>query len=395
MYPFTKKIELKNVSLYEIYLTHLHKNTNLLMEGMKTKNKKKTSREKKSKTMCEAALQNYASFINNHEDVTSDSIPTILFFGNTNCTSTIFPVNPQNASFTNYDYPIGANFILPNSVVPVKSFYIPFNVAEVIFLGQNNASSIFTGPILVADTNLINWQNGPINQSMLQVPIVSIEIVSMRNWNESVLNMCMGQQHGIGSNALSRYYPISQRCDYFMEQQFCINDTLTSDPACGCFADLVQVKVMSAELGVDLPVLCFGKTCALERTYKSNSILSKPCNMTICQQLLQFSDGVITGDAKAELICSGHFFDNVSNLSIPTPTPIADYTQATGPSDSPYFIGIMIAISIVLFALLAFLMFTNTKKKKPEQKPIVQQVQPNVESTNNFDFNANLNNWEF
>jgi hypothetical protein len=347
--------------------------------------------------MCEAALQNYASFINNFEDVTSDNIPSILFFGNFNCTSTIFPVNPENASFTNYAYPIGANFMVPTSVYPVKSFYIPFNVQEVIFISSNNDSSSFTGPILVADTSLTNWKTGSITSNMLTVPIKSIEIVSMRNWNESIENMCMGQIHGIGSNALTRYSPASQRCDYFMEQQFCTGETLTTDPACGCFADLVDVKVMSAELGVDLPVLCFGKTCALERTYKSNSILSKPCNMTICQQLLQFSDGVIVGESKAQLICSGHFFDNVSDLAVPTPSPISDYTQAAGPTDSPYFIGIMIAVSVVLFGLLAFLMFTNTKKKSVKEKPVMD-VKPNYEnseSNNKFDFNANLNDWEF
>jgi hypothetical protein len=344
--------------------------------------------------MCEAALQNYASFINNFQDVTSDAIPTILFFGYTNCTSTIFPVDPQNAGFTNFTYPIGTNFLVPTPIIPVRSFYIPFNVEEVIFISQNNDSSTFQGPILIADTSLTNWQTGSITSTMLQVPIKSIEIVSMRNWNESVLNMCMGQIHGIGSNSLSRYAPASQRCDYFMEQQFCTNEVLTTDPACGCFLDLIDVKVMSAELGVDLPVLCFGKTCALERTYKSNSILSKPCNMTICQQLLQFSDGVISGNSNAQLICSGHFFDNVSDLAVPTPSPISDYTAAAPPTDSPYFIGIMIAISVVLFGLLAFLMFTNTKKKIPEAKT-VQIVNQPVKVNNNFDFNANLNNWEF
>jgi hypothetical protein len=321
------------------------------------------------KTMCEAALQNYTSFINNQADVTQDNIPTILFFKSTNCTSQFFPVDTKTGNFTAGSYPIGARFELPFSP---EAFYIPFNIQEVVFFGLDSSSS-FLGPVLIPDTSLVNWQNGSTSSNMRDVAIQAIEIVSVRDWNEQVVEMCMGQQHILAGYSLSRYLPGSQRCDYFMQNQFCQGGTLLTDPACGCFADLVDVKAMSAELGVDLPVLCFGKSCATERTYKSNSIKSKPCNMTICQQAVQLSAGV-SGSANAHVFCGGHFFDNKGSLVPVSVSPIADYTAAAPPTDSPWFVGVIIAVSVVLFALLAFLMFNDAKKKPVVKAPEVIEM---------------------
>ncbi len=317
--------------------------------------------------MCEALLQNYTAFINNQTDVSLDNVPTILFFKTTNCTSQFFPADTKTGNFTAGGYPIGARFDLPFTP---EAFYIPFNIQEVIFFdAPQTTSSSFLGPRLIPDTTLVNWQSGvQAGRNLSDVPVASIEIVSVRDWDEQVVEMCMGQQHIIDGYSLSRYLPGSQRCDYFMQNQFCQGSTLLTDPACGCFADLVDVKAMSAELGVDLPVLCFGKSCATERTYKSNSIKSKPCNMTICQQAVQLSAGV-SGSANAHVFCGGHFFDNKGSLVPVSVSPISDYTAAAPPTDSPWFVGVIVAVSVVLFALLAFLMF-NDARKKPAVKEI-------------------------
>ncbi len=310
--------------------------------------------------MCDAALQNYSNFINNQTDETTDNIPTIMFYAQKFCTSFTFPLDPMTGNFTNFNYPINTRYELK---FPPQAFYIPFNIRQVIFYGNNGLiSSTFFGPFLVSDTSLINWEGQNFNMTIS--PITSIQIVEVREWDEQVVNMCMGQIHTIGTNNLSRYLPAGQRCDYFMQQQYCVNNP--NDPICGCFSDLVIVKAMSSNLGVDLPVLCFGESCATKRTYKTNSIKNKPCNMTICQQALQLSANV-SGTTNSKVFCGGHFYDNVTPLVAVSVSPIPNITNTNPPTESPWFVYVILAVSIVLFALLAFLMFSETKNTNPNK----------------------------
>lgn len=311
--------------------------------------------------MCEAALQNYATFINSN-----DTIPTMLFWSNTNCTRKMGPIQ------TNGDFPIVDNFPIDEKVnvtiVDTLSFFIPFNISEVTFFGSTpGTTSVFRGPRTITDTTLINWQVGSTTSSMFSVPIIAVEIKMKDNWNLDVRDMCMGQSHTIGGYPLERFLPASEQCDFFMTNQYCIGANLENDEVCGCFVELPSILALSESQGVDLPVLCFGQKCATQRTYKTSSILNKPCNMTLCEQVFNSSTGIL-GNVDATIFCGGHFYDNKGSLALPQVTPLPDQTATNPPTDTPYFVWIILGVSIVLLVTLSALMFSRNKQPQISKK---------------------------
>ena len=316
--------------------------------------------------MCEVLLQNYSSFINNLSDETTDIITTMLFFNGTNCTELMYPFDPINAGFPTTDvFPIDSKVLLPLGS-QVNSFFIPFNITSVKFIGPTGYTSTFQGPLFISDTSLINWQVGTPTKSMASTTgeiIDYIQVLSKRDWNETIPEMCMGQLHSIGSNFLSRYYGQSQRCDYFMTNQYCVGDNLTSKEVCGCFNDLPEVKEKSEKLGVMLPVLCFGESCATKRTYKTQSMLSKPCNMTIFQKIIQTSGGVF-GNIDAKIMCSGNFYTNTGDFIPDQASIIPNVNDVNPPTSDTWINAVILAVSVVILGFLVLIMFSSTRKKQ-------------------------------
>ncbi len=332
--------------------------------------------------MCDLFLQNYSGVINNWPDITSDLQPTLTFFtgtdstGISNCLGTMSPHDAKTGNFTSFSYPFNTRFTFASIGFPttVRTIYIPFSFAVTFFGigGGGDVTSQFTGPMLI-DTTVTNWQSfdPPLSvvpgTTLFETPINEVLITRKDDWDTLVHSMCMGQTHNLGVNPLTRFNPAGERCDYFMEKQFCIGANLHSDESCGCYSDLIDVEQRSIMDGVNLPVLCFGQKCATERTYKSALVLSKPCNMTICQQ---FISGANTGNKT--VFCGGHFYDNVGDFVPALISPVPAIAPGNN-GDESWVVWVLLAVSTLMIGLLFGLMlWSGNRVSKP--KSIGSQV---------------------
>jgi hypothetical protein len=315
--------------------------------------------------MCDAVLQNYAAAINGVSNANIDLIPSLLLFSEQNCGGTQFP-NEGGTGFVTNPFTQGTSLTPPFTV---QSFFIPFNFNNVQFNSNGNVfTSQFIGPTLVTNTAVINWQNGLT--SMLAAPIANINFTSILNWNSgAMVPMCMGKSEFIGLFVLNRYFPTSDRCDTFMSNTWCsanINNT-----ECSCFKELPGIEQKSVDLKVNLPVICFGENCATLRTYKTSGMLSKPCNLTICQQTVNATPGIINAGTDT-VFCGGQFYTENGDISVPSVTPLPSPGGNTKSSGTPFYVWIMLGVSGLLFLILVYLLFAPSKGGKSS---ILRQIQ--------------------
>lgn len=315
--------------------------------------------------MCEAFVNAYAAQINTFNSNSADLQPTAVLFTDTQCGGAVFPETggavPSNPFVQGQTLVRGVDFTL----VP-EALYLPFDFSQVTLTSDGGRSSILLGPLTLPNLSLVNWQQpqGAVNPDMVSDPIKTIVFTTLQPWNSSVFDMCMGETRYVGPYPLSRFYPQSERCDYFMTNQFCsdpVNQANEAD-ACSCITEEPGIEAESQTLGVTLPVICFGPKCATTRSYKTNNMLSQPCNLTICQQIISSNPGIIN-QGQDTIFCGGQFYK--ANGTIVAPSVVPDPGLPTTASDgTPFYVWIMLAVSAVLFVVLVVLLFMDRPKKE-------------------------------
>lgn len=332
-------------------------------------------------TMCDQLFENYASAVNSYESATSDLIPGLLLFTGSQCSEGMFPsagggsFNFASNTYTSASDPIqrgvteGWDFV-------VSSFFIPFNFKLVTF--QNAAktrTSQFVGPFFTTDTRLLNWQSVEEEVSLASDPVTFIYFTDILDWPSQALQpMCLGTLEFIGPFSLTRFTPQSQRCDTFMTDTWCDPDTPRIDNVeCSCFKELPDIEQKSKELGVDLPVICFGIECATRESYKTLGMLSKPCNLTICQQTINATPGIVNQGTDT-VFCGGQFFQQNGNLVQPTVTAIPGPPAKITKEDAPWYVWIMLGASALLFLVLVYLMFGSSRTKGSSISRQIQRI---------------------
>lgn len=324
--------------------------------------------------MCDAWSENYAAQINTFNSTTSDLQPTLVLFGSTDCGGTFFPEAlsqvPSNPFVQAQRLVAGIDFAL----VPA-SLYIPFNFFTVVMTSQSGTySSTFLGPVTLPNLTLVRWQtpaSATANPTMASDPIHTITFSALQPWTSSLFEMCMGETRYVDAFPLSRYYPQSERCDYFMSQQFCNNpvNQANNPGPCACLIEEPGLEAESKKLGVTLPVVCFGEGCATERSYKTNNMMSQPCNLTICQQIISSTPGIIN-EGQDTIFCGGQFYKANGTIVAPslTPLPAPSNQQQEG---TPFYVWIMLGVSAVLFVVLVVLLFTE---RPPKEVSVLRQI---------------------
>lgn len=307
--------------------------------------------------MCEAKLQAYRSFL---DSTTSSTFhygvePSILFFSEINCGGNVEPSEYP----TTQDWSIGNNTV---NQTP-KSIIIPFNFHTII-LGDGTHERKFNGPMVINDlsTFLYSESNLPMNN------VSNMNIVEKSDWDHTKRSMCLGTIRTIGALRYSRFQPQSSACDEFMNYWCNKKGNLTADSACGCFADLPEVKKKSKEAGVSLPVLCFGKRCALadtkhpyENSYKTSAMLSEPCNLTVCSQIINKAPNVIE-EGKTEVFCAGKFFNQEGNLSPPKTKPVPPIDKPLKPQESNVLVWLFFGVAGIFFGIFIYLILRDKKQ---------------------------------
>jgi hypothetical protein len=300
--------------------------------------------------MCDSVLLQYASLLNNLQFESRE--PTILLFSGFDCSGNMTPSNFGASTLnTNQTYPVPST---------TRSFFIPFHMTQVLVTrsGDPSTSSTFFGPFVVRDTRLISWLDGPQRNTAIGDGLGAYTIQTKLNWSTAIMAMCTGQSRAIGINPLLKYDPQGATCDEFM-LNYCQQPANRTQDVCGCFADQTSLVVKEQELRVALPVTCFGTRCAKGRAYKTSNMTTLPCNLTVCQQVIQTAPGVIN-DSDTFLYCGGSFFDRAGQAQ-PT-SPLLSLPPNTDDQDrdteqTSLYTWILYGISAVMFLLLIFLLF--------------------------------------
>lgn len=321
--------------------------------------------------MCDTFSANYVAQLNTFDPASSDLIPTTVLFLDPNCGGTFFPEAgssvPSNVFQTAQSIVRDVDF----NFIPA-SIFIPFNFSYIIMYSSSGQyMSTFLGPVTLPNLQLVRWMNinpsgtTPIMPTMLEDPVLTITFKTVEQWSAALFTMCMGETRYVNGFPLSRFYPQSERCDYFMTNQFCsvpLNQTQYAD-ACACIVEQPALEAKGAKVGVPLPVVCFGTQCATQLSYKTNNMMAQPCNLTICQQVISSSPGIIN-QGQDTIFCGGQFFKTNGTLIVPSVTPQPDVPNSGKGEDNPFYVWVMLGVSATLFVILIVLLFTEKPKKE-------------------------------
>lgn len=317
--------------------------------------------------MCDALLEAYTGAINNHAIITEDLVPSILLFTDYNCGGIMTP--SVNGTFQTNPYTTNQTVAISN----VKSFFIPFNFKQVIFNGEGSVKLTVFGPRFVSDVRTLNWTSGDSWEKKLPL---SVQFKEVTEWNHELLGMCHGDAQTIGAFSLTRYQGGTPRCDEFMENTWCVGTAAKTRTECNCFEDLPKVQAKSKEVGVNLPVTCFGQACATTNAYRTNAMLLERCNLTLCEQIVKESPGVIN-EGEDTIFCGGRFYTETGEEPSATTTVTDDdAVDLTSQDDAPYYVWVMLGVSAVLFFVLIYLLFSPaSRQQRSSNRSILQQLQ--------------------
>lgn len=325
-------------------------------------------------SLCKSQLREYAVFLNNANDNKSDNVPFLLTWNDYQCKGTYYP--RSGSSYNSKTLNEGQVYPTSEISTDFHSLFIPFNIRRVTFsdtkigtkLGTNRIS--FHGGTLIEDIRKYTW-NGTMNR-LNEKSFQWFQIEDQLDWeNEAVSQMCMGYDFTIGSYHLSRYEPHKPRCDYFMSEQFCGKGTVRREvlEECACFRESEKVNEKTLGTGIALPVTCFGETCSLGRSYKTQQMIVIPCSFTVCEQ--NISQGNVNAQGESTIYCNGQMYDTqgkpkatkLNDNSIDQKEPIVAKTQVVETSES-FYTWIILGVSGVLFLLLIFLLFSPINVKR-------------------------------
>ncbi len=325
--------------------------------------------------MCEAFQQNYAVAVNGFASDTSDLVPTMVVFDSTQCDGQHFPSDATPIPPTNPFVQTQTLHSADWGGFTIQSLVVPFNfvIVELVSVAGNTAQLL--GPTFLPDLGLVRWQTGGTKPpTMTADPIATIQFASVSNWDFQVFSQCMGDLQFIGTTPLTRFTGQSERCDTFMPTQWCVGNNLTLYPnQCSCIVELPEIEAESQKLGVDLPVICFGQTCATTASYKTNNMMSKPCNITVCQQTISSTPGIIN-EGQDTVFCGGTFFNAAGNIVAPSITPLPPPSNAQQ-AGTPFYVWIMLGVSAILFAVLIYLLFSEKPKKETSVLRQIRKLQ--------------------
>lgn len=314
--------------------------------------------------MCDDTLENYRDAIDAVSDPHSDLVPTLLFFSEPNCAGSFEPnsggdfvTNPY--TIDTYAIPLGA----------FKSFFMPFNFLEVTFT-RGALTSTFQGPYTEINISNQVWQSDATS-SWADFPPTQFQVKELNGWlTQAVVTMCTGKPEFIDDFPLRRYLPQSERCDTFMQSTWCQGKTRLNTDTCACFEELPAIEAKSKEVGVNLSVRCFGFKCATTDAYATFNMLNQPCNLTVCEQLIQESPGVIDS-ATNTVFCGGQFFNQQGVVPNPSTSPIPSVSSNVSPDATPFYTWIMVGAAGLIFVVLVVLLFLPQTKKKSN---LLQQI---------------------
>lgn len=310
--------------------------------------------------MCSTLLSNYVEFLN------GGNIPTVLTFELSNCKGSFTPSTSNGTGFVSNTYTEGQTVALSNGM---KSIYIPLNVTHILVTSSEGSTSNLYGPYVNANTDMLTWQVSTDAKTWAQDKPVSFKIVSVQNWNLLIREQCLGRTIQVNGLNLLKYQGQTEACDKFMTN-YCTSNINATE--CGCF--LAQQTHTLKDTGV----ACVSQDCVGQRTYKTKAMLERPCNQTLCQQIIKSdpnNDNLIQVNSK--IYCNSNYFDKdtqepstkpnqvknttTNDVQTKSSTTNIDHVQNLKATSkrTPWYTWVIVAIASILFIVLAVLIYRD------------------------------------
>lgn len=320
-------------------------------------------------TNCVSATSDYAHYLNSNPDVTG-IVPHPLFFSGLNCTGTSWP--PYDTEYTTL-----TTIPNPDTSGRFGSFYIPAGWT-VTFDNVGESESITLPSIQNGSTTFLessaanlffNGSANPLVDDISQVTVTPPTSMTTRDWKYL---KCMGKiSSTVGITPITAFKPQSAECDSFMNS-FCDSsspsDADRQEVACKCLEEEAAFNSEYCEPNSSntncndysdtaqfIPVKCFGKRCSSGSAYRF-SRMDVPCNITLCQQLVELSGSNIEVNQEMKMICGNEDTSIESNNSSKDSNPKELKSVTAKPKvvrESLESWQIIVLISVIVLLVLA------------------------------------------
>jgi hypothetical protein len=304
--------------------------------------------------MCDQLYNNYVEELNSSTDLaTSEPYPIITF--SPSCFSPhIFTSNGVYAvpGFVTY------GIVIPSNKVLVCSLLGEFPSDNIITLEGPLSIPVLTNfpsPFFVYPDNKNNIE-GTLFYKCQDKDNVS--------WQQQQLNACMGTPLEIYFQNLISYIPESNNCDRAFAY-YCRTNTAnvqgcppkvpgpyTGDPRCTCFHEEICLNIETSgadnELGVTLPVACFGKGCGATG-YRTAQMQQENCSATFCDNFVKLNGSDLYVAGNVSIYCG-----NVTYTLTPPPSTMTPSETPVPKTSLPLYGQVLIGVfgSLLLIILI-------------------------------------------
>jgi len=312
---------------------------------------------------CLDFLNTYADYLTNNPDV-DVPLPVPVAFSGPNCTGLHYP------DFTDMDSP--PLLFEPSTMdfPEVQSMFVPES-------WEVKPASSSEQPAFTAQFNMIlpsihpPYKSVHLHQPPKKFPQFSSHFTFIQEWKYL---MCTNQTTSIlGSHYLRSYQPSSSECDNFMDT-FCQSQCAVATNGdcsknsgecheqCVCLLNEKEIKCSFDPVPSDkkddlqsltqfIPVTCLGKQCS-GGGYRWGRMRNRPCNIRLCQQIVDIVGEHISVEDKQEFWC-GNRPASQSFISL-QPPPVSETPSEAGEEKGvamPTWAWIMIAVGALLLFL--------------------------------------------
>ena len=261
----------------------------------------------------------------------------------------------------------GTEYKLEDLITPslAKYIYVPPNW-NVRMQSANNESILFT------KTGLMNLQEVEysvpssgdetiVYGNVTRVTFTQLSLNSNTheaNWDQNKESICMGAPFNIGGVPMPGLVPHTEGCDVFMAN-LCAQDSQINNPNCSCFVEQAELEFLYPNSITE--VTCLGATCGLGG-YKTNRMMEEKCSIQYCTEFIAEQGANVIEAGHTTITCAGRSWQLNPDGSVVTPPRP---TQVTGREDlryTPFYLYIVLGISLLVGGLLAYIIVKTYSK---------------------------------
>lgn len=186
----------------------------------------------------------------------------------------------------------------------------------------------------------------------------AIEVkTSYKDWTDVVAEVCLGTSvYYLGGTPYVGLAPQGEACDVFYENRCTDESPHVDDLACSCIVEnrALQAKYPNSQT----QVTCLGRRCGLGG-YKTKFLSKEQCSIAYCSDFLLTSGENLEYGNDTEIYCAGRSWRRKDQDPSGSLQPIIATTiyEQQDNRTTPDYLWIILAIALLVFGLLAYLVF--------------------------------------